>query len=67
MDFWLLYVRRLITINGKGVPFSYLNIYFDMSKADDEVNILSKCEDVLETTIYHWFLYEDGTQECVEN
>lgn len=67
MDFWLLDVKSLINVNGKDVCFDYINTCFEPNEAIKEAEILSNNEDVLEVSVHHWILKEDGTQEHAEN
>lgn len=67
MNFWLLDVKSLINVNGKEVCFDYINTYYDPTEAIKEAKILSINEDVLEVSVHHWILKEDGTQEHAEN
>lgn len=67
MDFWLLDVKSLINVNGKDICFDYINTYLDANEAIKEAKLLSENEDVLEVSVHHWILKEDGTQKHVEN
>lgn len=67
MDFWLLDVKSLINVSGKDVCFDYINTYYELNDAFQEAKLLSENEDVLEVSVHHWILKEDGTQEHAEN
>lgn len=67
MDFWLLDVKSLINVNGNDVCFDYINTYFDSNEAIKEAKLLSEDEDVLEVSVHHWILKDDGIQEHAEN
>lgn len=67
MDFWLLDVKSLTTVNGNDVCFDYINTYFDSNEAIKEAKLLSEDNDILEVSVHHWVLKEDGTQEHADN
>ena len=67
MDFWLLDVKSLLNVNGKDVCFDYINTYLDVNDAIKKAKVLSDNEDVLEVSVHHWILKEDGTQEHTDN
>lgn len=67
MDFWLLDVKSTMIVNGKDVAFDYVNTYFEPYEAIEKAKLLSKDENVLEVSVHHWILKEDGTQEHMEN
>lgn len=67
MNFWLLDVKSLINVNGNDVCFDYINTYYEPNEAIKEAKLLSLNEDVLEVSVHHWILKEDGTQEHTEN
>lgn len=67
MDFWLLDVKSTVVVNGKDVAFDYINTYYKMNTAIKEAKRLSKDENVLEVSVHHWILKEDGTEEHAEN
>ena len=67
MDFWLLDVKSLINVNGNDVCFDYINTHFDFNEAIKEAKLLSEDNDVLEVSVHHWILKDDGTQEHAEN
>lgn len=67
MDFWLLDVKSLINVNGKDVCFDYINTYFKSNEAIKEAKMVSGNEDILEVSVHHWILKEDGTQKHTEN
>ena len=62
MDFWLLDVKSLINVKGKDVCFDYINTYYESNDAIKEAMLLSEDEDVLEVSVHHWILKDDGTQ-----
>ena len=66
MDFWLLDVKSTVNANGNDVAFDYINTYFDKNEAVNEAKLLSMDEYVLEVSVHHWILNEDGTQEHVD-
>jgi len=67
MDFWLLDVKSTVMVNGKDVAFDYINTYFEPNEAIKEAKLLSHDENVLEVSVHHWILKEDGSQEHVED
>lgn len=67
MDFWLLDVKSLINVNGNDVWFDYINTYFDSNEAIKEAKLLSEDNDVLEVSVHHYILKEDGAQDHAEN
>lgn len=67
MDFWLLDVKSTVIVNGKDVGFDYINTYFEPNEAIKEAKLLSEDENVLEVSIHHWILKDDGSQEHAEN
>lgn len=66
MDFWLLDVKSLINVKGKDVCFDYINTYYESNDAIKEAMLLSEDEDVLEVSVHHWILKDDGTQMHAE-
>lgn len=67
MDFWLLDVKSTVVVSGNDVAFDYINTHFEPNEAVKEAKLLSKDENVLEVSVHHWILKEDGTQEHAEN
>lgn len=67
MDFWLLDVKSTVNVNGNDVAFDYINTHFDKNEAVNEAELLSMDENVLDVSVHHWILKEDGTQEHAEN
>lgn len=67
MDFWLLDVKSTVIVNGKDVAFDYVNTHFEKNEAIREAKLLAEDENVLEVSVHHWILKEDGTQEHVES
>ena len=67
MDFWLLVVKSLVNVNGNDVWFDHINTYFDSNEVIREAKLLSEDNDVLEVSVHHWILKDDGTQEHAEN
>ena len=67
MDFWLLDVKSTVIVNGKDVAFDYINTYFDVIEVVKEAKLISMDENVLEVSVHHWILKEDGSQEHAEN
>lgn len=67
MDFWLLDVKSTVVVNGKDVAFDYINTYFESNEAIKEAKFLSEDENVLEVSVHHWILNDDGSQEHVKN
>ena len=67
MDFWLLDVKSTVIVNGKDVAFDYINTYFDVIEAVKEAKLISMDENVLEVSVHHWNLKEDGSQVHSEN
>lgn len=67
MDFWLLDVKSTVVANGKDVAFDYINTYSDVNEAVNEAKLLSMDEDVLDVSVHHWILKENGSQEHAEN
>lgn len=63
MDFWLLDVKSVVVVNGKDVAFDYVNTYYKGYEAIRAATLLSVNENVLEVSVHHWILKEDGTQE----
>ena len=63
MDFWLLDVKSTVNVNGNDVAFDYVNTYFDANEAINEAKLLSIDEDILEVSVHHWFLNNDGIQD----
>lgn len=67
MNFWLLDVKNTVIVNGNDVAFDYINTYFELEEAIKEAKLVSEDENVLEVSVHHWILKEDGTQEHVES
>lgn len=67
MDFWLLDVKSTVNINGKDVAFDYINTYFEKNDAIRDAKLLSMDNDVLEVSVHHWILLENGEQEHVDD
>lgn len=67
MDFWLLDVKSTVLVNGNDVAFDYINTYFEPNEAIKEAKLLSEDENVLEVSVHHWILKEDGIQEHFED
>lgn len=67
MHFWLLDVKSTVIVNEKAVAFDYVNTYFEKNDAIKEAKLLSEDENVLEVSVHHWILNDDGTQEHVES
>lgn len=67
MDFWLLDVKSTVIINGRDVAFDYINTYFDVIKAVKDAKLISIDENILEVSVHHWILKEDGSQEHADN
>ena len=67
MDFWLLNVLSTVNVNEKDIAFDYCNTYFELNDALREAKILSYSDDVLQVSVHHWILNEDGTQEHADN
>ncbi len=67
MDFYLLDVKSIVVVNGKDVAFDYINTYFESNEVIKEAKLLSEDENVLEVSVHHWILKEDGTQEHAED
>ena len=66
MDFWLMQVLSTVNVNGNDVAFDYTNTYFSLNEAIIEAKLQSMNDDVLEVSVHHWKLLEDGTQEHVD-
>lgn len=67
MHFWLVDVKSTVNVNGVDVAFDYMNTYYDEKRAIKEAELLTKDENVLEVSVHHWMLQEDGTQVHVED
>ena len=67
MDFWLLDVKSTVNVNGTDVAFDYVNTYYEKSDAIREAKLLSMDDDVLEVSVHHWILLENGEQKHVED
>lgn len=66
MDFWSLSVKSTVLINGKDVAFDYNNTYYELNMAIKEAKLLSLDGDILEVSVHHWLLLDDGTEEHAE-
>lgn len=67
MDFWLLDVKSTVVVNEKDVAFDYINTYFEPNEAINEAKLLSGDENVLEVSVHHWILQDDGISKHAEN
>lgn len=67
MDFWLLDVKSTVNVNGTDVAFDYVNTYYEKNDAIKDAKLLSMDDDVLEVSVHHWILLENGEQEHVED
>lgn len=43
------------------MTFDYINTYFESNKIVKETKLFSEDENVLEISVHHWILKEDGT------
>lgn len=66
MDFWLLDAKSTREVNGNMVAFDYINTYLSCEEAIKEAEFLSKEENVLDVSVHHWILREDGSQDHAE-
>lgn len=67
MDFWLLDVQNIVSVNGTDVAFDYINTYFDKNEAISEAKLLSMDDNVLEISVHHWILLENDEEKHVED
>lgn len=67
MDFWLLDVKSTVVVNGKDVAFDYTNTYYEPNEAISKAKMLSGDENVLDVSVHHWILKEDGIEEHAKN
>ena len=66
MDFYIMEIRKIISINGKDIVFSYKDTYFDKHKAIQKAKELSEDENILKICICHWFLNRNGVQYMID-
>lgn len=66
MDFYIMEIRKIISINGKDIVFNYKDTYFDKQKAIQKAKELSEDENILKICIFHWFLNRNGVQYMID-
>lgn len=67
MDFWILDVLSTVEVNGKDVAFDYCNTYYELHDAIRDAKLLVDNDDVIQVSVHHWILCEDGTQMHADN
>lgn len=60
MEYYLLDVKRTVTVNGKIVAFDYINTYTYSNEAVKEAIVLSTNEEVLHVSVHKWCVNEYG-------
>lgn len=60
MEYYLLDVKRTVTVNGVTIAFDYINTYWYPNEAIKEAMVLSMDEEVLHVSVHKWFVNEKG-------
>lgn len=66
MEFYLVDVKSLRTVDREDIAFDYCNTYYDEIIANREAQVLSFDVDVLEVSVHKWILNKDGTEDIIE-
>lgn len=63
MEYYLLDVKRNVTVNGVDVAFDYINTYYYSNEAVKEAMILSMDKEVLHVSVHKWIVNENGEHD----